>query len=661
MQPGRPRRFVISTFAAALTLGFMLPATKGLALVAGLGGQQGLTPARAAATTRVTLPIAPGGGSFDLPERSGVSGAIDYASNVAAAGTSLTVALGPFTGGTRTVLSLELRVSGTRVVTFGNDARRLLAIVRSRAFPDGTGFEVRTYAGARVIRRPYAAGTSFGGTLMFESPLRGLSIAPGRPLVIEFVAVAPARPAPAAKPTSKSTSAPLVGTGGGLQIPAFDGYFGRFDYNPNNAAAGVALTLTNSGSNNLFSVPPPASGTAALYLYASVDGSASVAFTKGGRPITVHSPHLVNGQSYAVYLYTSNGRSAGTPYSAGTAVNGTLTFVTPLRSITLVPFSPLVIVLSEGATIPVVTVYQIRTRNLATYGIAQGSDGNMWFSDVIGNYIGRISTSGGVRQFPIPHTSSNYYGIALGPDSAMWFTEYVQSAVGRITTGGQMTEYPIQNGSGSGPDGIALGPDSNLWVTLHATNRIAKLDPTTGIFTQYPTPTTNSNPFGIAAGPDGALWFAEFNGNNIGRIDTSGNIREFGLPTFQAGPSMIAAGPDNALWYTEFLANNIGRIDTSGNFREYQTPTRAAEPEGIALGPDGALWFVEHFASKIGRIDPATGSIVEFPVPGKNSGPEAIARGADNAMWFTEYDANNTKIGHIGRISVPGFSTAPTR
>lgn len=467
----------------------------------------------------------------------------------------------------------------------------------------------------------------------------------------------PARWTPATKATSKSTSAPLASAGGGLPLPGFGGYHGRFDYNPNNAAAGVMLTLTNSGSNNLFNMPPPSSGTAALYLYASVSGSASVAFGKGGRPVTIRSTHLVNGQPYAVYVYTSNGISAETPYSAGTAANGALTFGTPLRNITLAPSNPIVIVLSQGATIPVVTIYTIKTRNLATYGIAQGADGDMWFSDVIGNYIGRIDTSGGVRQFPIPHTSSNYYGIALGPDSAMWFTEYVQSAVGRITTGGQMTEYPIQNGSGSGPDGIATGPDGNLWVTLHATSKIAKLVPSTGVFTQYATPTSSSNPFGIAAGPDGALWFAEFNGNQIGRIDTSGNIREFRLLTYNAGPSMIAAGPDNALWFTEFLAENIGRIDTSGNVREFQTPTRSAMPEGIALGPDGALWFVEHFASKIGRIDPATGSIVEFPVPGKNSGPEAIARGADNAMWFTEYDANNTKLGHIGRISVPGFST----
>lgn len=46
---------------------------------------------------------------------------------------------------------------------------------------------------------------------------------------------------------------------------------------------------------------------------------------------------------------------------------------------------------------------------------------------------------------------------------------------------------------------------------------------------EFSTPTASSRPDGITAGPDGNLWFTENNGNNIGRITTTGVITEFAI------------------------------------------------------------------------------------------------------------------------------------
>ena len=56
--------------------------------------------------------------------------------------------------------------------------------------------------------------------------------------------------------------------------------------------------------------------------------------------------------------------------------------------------------------------------------ITTGPDGNLWFTEVIGNKIGKITPSGHFTEFAIPTVDSSPIGIAPGPDGNLWFTEY---------------------------------------------------------------------------------------------------------------------------------------------------------------------------------------------------------------------------------------------
>src|SRR5205085_1657910 len=124
--------------------------------------------------------------------------------------------------------------------------------------------------------------------------------------------------------------------------------------------------------------------------------------------------------------------------------------------------------------------------------------------------------------------------------------------------------------------------------------------------TEYPVPTPNSFPAMITAGPDGALWFTETQGNQIGRITSTGVVTEYPVPTPSSHPWGITAGPDGALWFTEYQGNQIGRITTAGIITEYivvpGSPTQTY-PQWITAGPDGALWFTLRIG--IGRITTA--------------------------------------------------------
>jgi len=285
--------------------------------------------------------------------------------------------------------------------------------------------------------------------------------------------------------------------------------------------------------------------------------------------------------------------------------------------------------------------YATLTANSVPLWITAGPDGALWFTEVGGNRIGRITTAGAVDEFPIPTTASGLWAITAGPDGAVWFTERGANRIGRISTAGTITEFATT--PDSEPTGIVAGPDGALWFTEVFLGKIARIT-TAGAVTEFPIPTFSSGPVGIVVGSDGALWFTEHDANKIGRITTAGVVTEFPIPTLSSNPGSITAGPDGALWFIEGSGNKVARITTAGSITEFPVPTPDSVPTGIAAGPDGALWFTESIGGKVGRIT-TSGTIAEFAIPTSSSQPSGIVAGHDGALWFTE--AGTSQIGQI--------------
>lgn len=240
--------------------------------------------------------------------------------------------------------------------------------------------------------------------------------------------------------------------------------------------------------------------------------------------------------------------------------------------------------------------------------------------------------------------ASGPFGIVKGPDNNMWFTEYLGDKVGKITSDGTITEYAV----GSGPAGITVGPDGNLWIAEYAADKIAKISTAGAGFTEYALPAAGSLPRSIVSGPDGNLWFTEFGGGKIGKITTAGVITEYVLPTVPSSPRGIAAGADGNLWFT-MSEGRIGKITTAGVITEY-TLGSTTSPRDIISGSDGALWFSENGTNKIGRITTG-GAITEFTIPTAASSPSGLVNGpAGTGIWFTEQTGK--KIGHISPTGV---------
>jgi len=132
--------------------------------------------------------------------------------------------------------------------------------------------------------------------------------------------------------------------------------------------------------------------------------------------------------------------------------------------------------------------------------------------------------SGKIREFPVPTASGGAIGITAGPHGNLWFTEGIGNKIGRITPAGTITEYPVPTPN-SIPHSITAGLDGNLWFTEINSNQIGHINPTGDhTVTEFPVPATTTSPFGnlfdITAEPHGgSLWFTEGAANKIGNYD----------------------------------------------------------------------------------------------------------------------------------------------
>ena len=70
----------------------------------------------------------------------------------------------------------------------------------------------------------------------------------------------------------------------------------------------------------------------------------------------------------------------------------------------------------------------------SAFGLVNGADFNLYFTDRAQNKIGQISgISFGVSEFAIPTAASQPGFLSLGPDAQIYFTENAASKVGRLT------------------------------------------------------------------------------------------------------------------------------------------------------------------------------------------------------------------------------------
>ncbi len=373
------------------------------------------------------------------------------------------------------------------------------------------------------------------------------------------------------------------------------------------------------------------------------------------------------------------------------------------------------------------------------------SKGRVWYTARSANTIGYLEPdSGDIRSYKIPTELARPTGIAETSDGSIYFVEMVGNKIARIQ-GDQITEFPIPT-QYSAPFKIVADAHDNLWFTQVFGNSIGKLDPRTGKISEYKIPTPDSRPGGIAIDRKGRIWFTEQAGNKIGVFDpqaaeqwmaaaekqteqetlahshgsepsapasgsgvdhgtqhgsspaaapapaaasprpvsppgpgdgsdegsapnggsapkdaspkrvtpsdgsSSGLVRlgddyrarHFDLPHPGSGPGNdIVEDADGWLWFNQIYGNRVGGLNlASGESRSIDLPSPFSMPVGLVLDGHGFLWVTEFRGNNLAKVDTRDGTVIEYPVPTDAALPSGITLGADGDIWFTELGAN---------------------
>ena len=251
--------------------------------------------------------------------------------------------------------------------------------------------------------------------------------------------------------------------------------------------------------------------------------------------------------------------------------------------------------------------------------IAKSKSGRLWFTATGSagqGIVGSISTAGVVKLYDTPTAASGPFGIASGSDGNMWFTEGAASAVGRITPTGAITEFPTLMASAS-PQGIAAGSDGALWFAEPGVRSIGRIT-TSGSLTDFQGP---AQPEIVTPAKDGNVWFGDVANHAVGYITPAGIVTEY--PVSSTAQVYGITGSGGNVWYVDQSAVALQYVATkkaafSGDFT---IPGQSPSPQLLTFGPDGNVWFTEPGLDAIGVYDlhpiTATPSSVSFTAAGQ--------------------------------------------
>jgi virginiamycin B lyase len=194
------------------------------------------------------------------------------------------------------------------------------------------------------------------------------------------------------------------------------------------------------------------------------------------------------------------------------------------------------------------------------------------------------------------------YDITLGPDGAMWFTDTAIEAIGRITTSGVVKEYTKGLLAGAKPFSIVAGPDGNLWFSDGA-DAIGRVT-TSGAITEFSITSlpTGQNPAGIAVTSNGDVWTAAPGTSSLlVRLDTHGKQSVVKVPAAYELDGSLTADASGNLWMMSHSGETgvMLELGSRGNWIKHLTGMNTARlpccpnyaPKRITIGPDGNPWF----------------------------------------------------------------------
>lgn len=272
-----------------------------------------------------------------------------------------------------------------------------------------------------------------------------------------------------------------------------------------------------------------------------------------------------------------------------------------------------------------------------------------------------LARAASFEEFVTPTPDSSPADIAIDSKGNIWFTEINANKIGKLVpseaepgTSKGITEYDVPEAKGK-PYFIMVASNDKIYFSELDGNKIGQLDPATGKIKEFAIPTLKSEPHNMREDEQGNIWFVEFEGQKIGKLNpATGAIKEYRIKEGYPHDLTLAHGK---VWYTmggkfwaQIIYDKIGALDMqTGEFTELEIQPKKSTPHGITKGADGTIWFSLHFGKKISRLDFSKGNppaVVNYDAGDMVQTPhDLVVDDKRGWIWFT--DDHGSLIGRL--------------
>jgi len=291
------------------------------------------------------------------------------------------------------------------------------------------------------------------------------------------------------------------------------------------------------------------------------------------------------------------------------------------------------------ATRVVITEYDMPEKTIAPHDVRvvrdrQSGDGNVWFSDFVENFLGRLEPhTGAVTLYPIPVSKPGFPTGALDleadADGNLWLALMFQTGLARFDMQSQkFTIFPLPpnlNDDAMQQSMVMpadMNADGKVWTNDVARQSIMRLDVKSGAYERvdpfaFLGKSRLHAPYGMAADGGNNLYFMDFGGEAVGRVDAKTLTPTlFPTPTGKSRPRRTMLDGQGHLWFTEFAANKLAMFDIKTEaFKEWDAPTPHTYPYDVYRDKNGELWSGGMASDRALRFDPQSGKSVEYLLP----------------------------------------------
>lgn len=264
-------------------------------------------------------------------------------------------------------------------------------------------------------------------------------------------------------------------------------------------------------------------------------------------------------------------------------------------------------------------------------------------------------------------------GVAVGSDGSIWVSDLSAAMIWHVTEDGRAAALAVTPTGGEGdwestsrlfgPAGLAFGPDGSLFAADSAHDRISALAPdgslrvvAGGANGYRDGPASEAmfrRPLGVAVAADGTCFVADTGNDRIRRIAPDGIVTTVAGSIYDYGdgqgaharfrrPAALDVGADGMLYVADTGNNSLRVITPDGGVTTLAgEPTggdsdgigpgiRLRGPTGIAVGHDGVVWVVDHDNGVLRRIDTEGEGETRLRLSGRRW-PVAVALRGDGA------------------------------